>query len=125
METVGSGGVQLEGPAKLVDDINAKIKTQMTNEVRWRYAGGASETSGINSETSDSNDKEIVSTTSLMVDIEIPSWCSFIPTERVETVGSGVLQTVLNTMVPRFLKHLNQDYAAWASGDSSRKPVEN
>ena len=34
-----------------------------------------------------------------------------------------VMQRVLNTMVPRFLAQLRADYALWASGDESRKPV--
>lgn len=37
--------------------------------------------------------------------------------------GSKVLQGVLATMVPRFLKQLRVDYELWASGDESRKPV--
>ena len=36
---------------------------------------------------------------------------------------SQVMQRVLNTMVPRFLAQLRADYALWAAGDESRKPV--
>lgn len=53
----------------------------------------------------------------------MPAWCSFISNAALESTGSGVLQNVLNLMVPRFLAQLEKDYAQWASGDTSRKPV--
>lgn len=57
--------------------------------------------------------------------MEVPRWCGFIPVSAIESSGSGVLQGVLNTMVPRFLAQLERDYHAWAAGDESRTPVGN
>ncbi|PNH01390.1 Pre-rRNA-processing protein esf-2 [Tetrabaena socialis] len=55
--------------------------------------------------------------------LEVPAWCGFLPVDSIESVGSGVMQNVLNAMVPRFLAQLRTDYQLWASGDESRKPV--
>jgi hypothetical protein len=54
--------------------------------------------------------------------LQIPGWCAFLPTQSIERVGSGVLQNVLNVMVPRFLAQLQSDYSAWATG-APRKAV--
>jgi hypothetical protein len=55
--------------------------------------------------------------------VEVPPWSSFLPVPTIEGVGSGVMQNVLNVMVPRFLAQLRTDYQLWASGDESRRPV--
>lgn len=47
----------------------------------------------------------------------------FLPKGVIERVGSSAMQQVLNRMVPRFLSQLQKDYAQWAAGDESRKPV--
>ncbi|GLC55073.1 hypothetical protein PLESTB_000940700 [Pleodorina starrii] len=70
-----------------------------------------------------SQKKEIVSDTTIQVTVEVPPWSSFLPVSTLEGVGSGVMQNVLNAMVPRFLAQLATDYALWASGDESRRPV--
>lgn len=41
----------------------------------------------------------------------------------MEAAGSGVMAATLKAMVPRFLAQLQKDYALWASGDESRKPL--
>ena len=46
-----------------------------------------------------------------------------VPLGAVERTGSGVMQRVLDSMVPRFLRQLAADYALWAAGDDSRKPI--
>lgn len=97
----------------LVESINDKFSAQMSNEVRWRDASSAAEPAR----------KAIVSTTSLQVELEVPAWCGFLSTASIESVGAGVLQNVLEVMVPRFLSQLRTDYLLWASGDESRKPV--
>ncbi|GAX79194.1 hypothetical protein CEUSTIGMA_g6634.t1 [Chlamydomonas eustigma] len=94
--------------SKFVEEINNKFSAQMTNEVRWRDASPGA-TSLI---------KEIVSTTILNVDLEVPSWCSFIQTSSIEQVGCSVLQKVLDVMVPRFLTQLGDDYKAWVKGEA-------
>ena len=45
------------------------------------------------------------------------------PVGAIESTGSRVMQTVLNSAVPKFLQQLQKDYALWAAGDESRKPV--
>lgn len=59
----------------------------------------------------------------LQVSLEVPGWMRLLPKAALEKVGSGAMQGVLNTMVPRFLKQLEQDYQRWAAGDESRTPV--
>jgi len=111
--TIRLTSCQLKG-SPAIEAINDKFTAQMTNVVRWRDSG---------SDDADAADKAIESTTSLMVELEVPRWCAFLPTASIEGVGAGVLQNVLNVMVPRFLAQLATDYGAWASGDTSRKPV--
>ena len=113
---------QLRG-SKFVEEINDKFEASMTNVVRWREikrsASGEAEP-----QAEPPGDKEIVSSTTLEVQIEVPTWMSFISTSRISAAGSSVLQNVLNLMVPRFLIQLEKDYLAWSEGDTSRKPVE-
>ena len=65
----------------------------------------------------------LCSSTSIQVALEIPRWARMMPTSAVESAGSRVMQTVLNSTVPKFLKQLQKDYELWAAGDESRKPV--
>ncbi|KAG1667469.1 hypothetical protein FOA52_012224 [Chlamydomonas sp. UWO 241] len=101
--------------SKSVEELNDKFSAQMSNVVRWRLAGGV--------DGSVDGRHEIMSTTSLEVDLEVPAWCGFIQTSSIEGLGSGVLQNVLNVMVPSFLGQLRRDYTKWAAGDASRSPV--
>lgn len=101
---------ELEG-SDFVSTINDSFAASMTNVVRWR-------------EVEDSSDKEILSDTNIKVVLQIPRWSSFLPVSTIESVGSGVMQRVLNSMVPRFLSQLEKDYTAWSAGDTSRKAVE-
>jgi hypothetical protein len=82
---------------------------QMTNAVTW-------------APTDDPGAKAITSDTTIEVDVEVPGWF-LLPTASVEAAGSGVMAATLKAMVPRFLKQLEKDYALWASGDDSRKPI--
>lgn len=102
---------KLQG-SKLVEDVNSKFTAQMTNVVRW-------------SATEDAAVKQISSSTSIEVVVQVPGWAGLIPVPSMEATGSKVMQTTLNLMVPRFLQQLGQDYALWASGDESRKPLDN
>lgn len=53
----------------------------------------------------------------------MPSWFRVVPLGALERTGCSVMQRVLDRMVPRFLRQLEADYALWASGDESRKPI--
>ena len=57
------------------------------------------------------------------VALEVPGWMRMVPLGAIERTGSGVMQRVLDSMVPRFLRQLAADYALWAAGDDSRKPI--
>ncbi|KAG2435523.1 hypothetical protein HYH02_011817 [Chlamydomonas schloesseri] len=129
-------GCKLQG-SSFVEDINNKFSATMTNVVRYRDYVPDSD-SGSDSEETDGAEeaatgqqqqqpavarKEIVSDTTIQVCLEVPTWSSFLPVASIESVGSGVMQNVLNVMVPRFLAQLQTDYALWAAGDESRKPV--
>ena len=59
----------------------------------------------------------------LQVALEVPGWMRALPVGAIERTGSGVLQRVLNRMLPKFLAQLQADYELWASGDSSRTPI--
>jgi hypothetical protein len=59
----------------------------------------------------------------VQVVLEVPGWFQIIPVSALEGTGCRVMQGVLNSMVPRFLKQLHADYHLWAAGDTSRKPV--
>eukprot|EP00877_Chromochloris_zofingiensis_P014205 jgi/Chrzof1/9038/Cz03g33250.t1 len=100
---------QLQG-SKSIEDVNDKFTAQMTNVVRWQP-------------TDDPQLKQIGSDTSIEVVVQVPNWASFLPVSSLESVGSKVMQTTLNVMVPRFLLHLKKDYELWASGDESRRPL--
>ncbi|KAL2607821.1 hypothetical protein R1flu_026394 [Riccia fluitans] len=100
----------LEG-SPLVVAQNEKFTASMVNRVSYR-----------DSEQS-STDKELISDTTIEVTLEIPGAVSIIPKEAIEGTGSQVLAQVLKVMIPRFLAQLGRDYNAWATGDSSRKPL--
>ena len=65
----------------------------------------------------------LVITAAPQVALEVPGWFRAIPLGALERTGCSVMQRVLDRMVPRFLAQLQQDYALWASGDESRKPI--
>lgn len=90
---------------------NERFTATMTNIVTW--------------EDSDEGlqDKLICSDTSIQVALEVPRWARIMPIGAVESTGSRVMQTVLNSAVPKFLQQLQKDYELWAAGDESRKPV--
>lgn len=125
-----------QGPA-FVDDINAKFTASMTNVVRWREApppaaapdddDTSEEAPAVHTAASASNgaasSKEITSETTIEVTLEVPRWAGLAPVGALEGAGSGVLQSALNLMVPRFLQQLQADYSRWAAGDASRKPL--
>ena len=80
--------------------------------VRWRAIEG------------DDKYRELVSEIELNVDMEVPKWFHrVVPLRVVRYTGSKLLQGILNGMVPSFLGQLEQDYAAWSNGDTSRKPL--
>lgn len=81
----------------------------MTNAVRY-------------ADTDDPAAKQISSDSTIEVAVEVPAWLP-LPTPAVEAAGSGVMAATLRAMVPRFLAQLEKDYALWASGDDSRRPV--
>lgn len=99
---------RLQG-SRIVEDINSKFAAQMTNSVSW-------------APTEDPGTKQISSDTTIEVDVEVPGWF-ILPTPAVEAAGSGVMAATLKAMVPRFLAQLEKDYALWASGDESRRPI--
>jgi hypothetical protein len=99
---------RLQG-SRLVEEVNNKFSAQMTNAVVWEP-------------TEDPGAKQISSSTTLSVDVEVPGWL-VLPTSAVEAAGSGVMAATLNAMVPSFLRQLERDYALWASGDTSRRPL--
>ncbi|GLI63020.1 hypothetical protein VaNZ11_005880 [Volvox africanus] len=135
-------GCKLQG-SRFVEDINDKFSATMTNVVRHRdyvpLPTSADEHAGKDEEDDEEGNaaggrgdggagrrrprKEIASDTTIQVCVEIPPWSSFLSVSTIESVGSGVMQNVLNAMVPRFLAQLRSDYELWASGDVSRRPV--
>ncbi len=94
----------------MVEDLNSKFTASMTNVVRWQP-------------TDSPSTKQILSDTSIEVVAQVPGWFSFVRPSSVEAVGSKVMQTTLNIMVPRFLEQLRKDYERWAAGDESRQPL--
>lgn len=70
-----------------------------------------------------SGSQQLTSDTSIEVLIDIPFAFRLIPKEVIESTGAQVLEQLLRVMLPRFLKQLNKDYQAWASGDASRQPL--
>ena len=104
-----AAGVQLQG-SKAVVAANDRFDATMTNTVTWE-----------GEEQSES--KYLCSETSIQVCLKVPRWARLMPTSAIQSTGSKVMQTVLNTAVPKFLKQLQKDYELWAAGDDSRKPI--
>ena len=96
--------------SKAIVAANDRFDATMTNIVTWE--GGEAE-----------NCKHLCSSTSIKVALEVPRWARVMPTSAIESTGSRVMQTVLNSTVPKFLKQLQRDYELWAAGDESRKPI--
>lgn len=115
-------GCQLQG-SPFVEAINSRFSATMTNVVRYRDMQALDPDSDFDEELPPEVQKEITSDTIIQVVLEVPPWSSFLPVSSIEGVGSGVMQGVLNAMVPRFLQQLCKDYNLWAAGDESRKPV--
>ncbi|KAG2554785.1 uncharacterized protein SYNPCC7002_A1590-like [Panicum virgatum] len=67
--------------------------------------------------------QQLTSDTTIEVTIDIPFPFRVIPVTAIESSGRQVLEQLLGVVLPRFLKQLVTDYQAWASGDSSRKPL--
>ena len=101
--------LQLQG-SKAIVAANDRFDATMTNVVTWE----GDESQEVN---------HLCSSTSIQVALEIPRWARMMPISAVESAGSRVMQTVLNSTVPKFLKQLQKDYELWAAGDESRKPV--
>ncbi|DBA93650.1 TPA: hypothetical protein ACH3X3_013725 [Trebouxia sp. C0006] len=100
---------KLQG-SKTIMAANDRFGATMTNTVTWEGDEG-------------SEIKQLCSETSIQVALEVPRWARVMPTSAIESTGSRVMQTVLNSAVPKFLKQLQKDYELWASGDDSRKPM--
>ncbi|CAM6091393.1 unnamed protein product [Calypogeia fissa] len=100
----------LEG-SPLVVAQNEKFTASMVNNVSWQ-----------DSEKSEA-EKQLISDTTIEVMLDVPAAMRVFPQSFIEGTGSQVLGQVLRVMVPRFLGQLEKDYNAWASGDTSRKPV--
>ncbi|CAM0870736.1 unnamed protein product [Alopecurus aequalis] len=100
----------LEG-SPLVEAQNDKFSASMVNRV---FCSNSSDGSTLEQLTSDAT---------IEVTIDIPFPFRALPVEAIESSGRQVLEQLLRAMLPRFLKQLDKDYQAWASGDSSRKPL--
>jgi len=98
----------LEGN-RLVEAANSRFNASMTNELEWKVA--------------EDGGKEIVSNMTMEVILSVPGWFLLVSPGGVSAAGSKVMQQVVNQVVPRFLEQLRTDYALWASGDDSRKPL--
>lgn len=105
----GVADLQLQGSRAIVA-ANDRFDATMTNIVTWE---------GEEAEEL----KHLCSNTSIQVALEVPRWARMMPTSAIESTGSRVMQTVLNSTVPKFLKQLQKDYELWAAGDESRKPM--
>lgn len=105
----GVANLQLQG-SKAIVAANDRFDATMTNIVTWE----GEEAQEL---------KQLCSNTSIQVSLEIPRWARMMPTSAIESTGSRLMQTVLNSTVPKFLKQLQQDYELWAAGDESRKPI--
>ncbi|KAG5126736.1 hypothetical protein JHK82_027571 [Glycine max] len=68
--------------------------------------------------------QQLTSDTIIEVSIEIPFPFQAIPKQAIESAGTQVLEQILRIMLPRFVSQLEKDYRAWASGDTSRQPLE-
>lgn len=100
----------LEG-SPLVVAQNKKFSASMVNKVSWTYSNQSSMSPRLNSDTT------------IEVVIEIPAAFRVIPAQMIENTGTQVLTQLLRAMLPRFLDQLEKDYYAWASGDTSRRPL--
>lgn len=100
----------LEGSPIVVAQ-NQKFSASMVNKVSWRV-----------SEKSPSA-RLLISDTTLEVTVDIPFAFRAIPVSAIERSGNKVMSQILKAMLPTFLSQLGKDYYAWASGDTSRKPV--
>lgn len=96
---------------RLVEAANSRFNASMVNRLSWRVGSEEPE------------NKELVSDLTLEVVLDVPNWFRLVSPAAVSATGSKVMQQVVNQMVPRFLEQLKQDYALWASGDESRKPL--
>ncbi|KAJ1298802.1 hypothetical protein BS78_01G481400 [Paspalum vaginatum] len=101
---------KLEG-SPLVEAQNDKFSASMVNRVFC------------SSNLKDSTLEQLTSDATIEVAIDIPFPFRAIPVQAIESSGTQVLEQLLRVMLPRFLKQLVKDYQAWASGDSSRKPL--
>lgn len=101
---------KLEG-SPLVEAQNDKFSASMVNRVFC------------NNSSDDSTLQQLTSDATIEVAIDIPFPFQALPVEAIESSGRQVLEQLLRVMLPRFLKQLDKDYQAWASGDSSRKPL--
>ena len=97
--------VTLRGP-KLIEAFNGTFFIDSSNEVSLTQA-----TAG--------DGQEILSEAHVRVGIVVPKW-NMLPLGLVERTGSALMAATLAVVVPRFLKQLAEDYAAWGAGDDSR-----
>ncbi|CAI5514416.1 unnamed protein product [Closterium sp. Naga37s-1] len=95
----------------IVKSQNKKFRASMANRVRWAP------------DPSSPSSRLIMSDTILKSSVEVPVPFRMIPREVIESAGNKLLEQVLKVAVPRFLEQLKKDYEAWASGDTSRKPL--
>eukprot|EP01018_Ginkgo_biloba_P020368 Gb_21996 [translate_table: standard] len=100
---------KLEGSPVVVAQ-NEKFSASMVNEISC-------------STDDSSSTQKLISNTTIEVVIDIPFPFRTIPVELIESTGNQVLQQLLRVMLPRFLTQLSKDYKAWASGDTSRRPL--
>lgn len=107
--TISLLSTELQGSSLIVAQ-NDKFDARMRNEVSYNEGEAAGE-------------KLITSSVSLEVDVQVPWAFRLLPTKALSASGSGVLQAMLNIMVPSFVRQLEGDYCAWAAGDDSRKAL--
>lgn len=100
----------LEGSPIVVAQ-NKKFSASMVNKVSWTVSD--------KSPTA----RQLISDTTIEVTVEIPFAFRAIPVGAIEGTGNRVMSQLLKVMLPRFLTQLGNDYCAWASGDTSRRPV--
>lgn len=101
---------KLEGSPIVVAQ-NEKFSASMVNEVSYSFSDESSTA------------RQLISETTIEVIIDIPFAFRAIPVEIIESTGNKVLQQLLKLMLPRFLSQLAKDYKAWATGDTSRRPL--
>ncbi|RAL42699.1 hypothetical protein DM860_009206 [Cuscuta australis] len=68
---------------------------------------------------------QLTSDAVIEVNIEIPFAFRALPVKAIESTGAKILDRVLGITLPRFMAQLVKDYQAWASGDTSRRPLGN